>query len=30
MNKRKVCALGMAFMLAGCSAGGSGSGKNKH
>ena len=25
MNKRKVCALGMAFVLAGCSAGGSGS-----
>lgn len=29
MNKRKVCALGMAFMLAGCSAGGSGSGKEQ-
>lgn len=27
MNKRSVCALGMAFVLAGCSAGGSGSGK---
>ena len=29
MNKRKVCALGMAFVLAGCSAGGSGSGKEQ-
>lgn len=29
MNKRSVCALGMAFVLAGCSAGGSGSGKEQ-
>ena len=29
MNKRKVCALGMAFVLAGCSAGGSGSSKEQ-
>lgn len=30
MNKRSVCALGMAFVLAGCSAGGSGSSKEQH
>lgn len=29
MNKRSVCALGMAFVLTGCSAGGSGSGKEQ-
>ena len=29
MDKRSVCALGMAFVLAGCSAGGSGSGKEQ-
>lgn len=29
MNKRSVCALGMAFVLAGCSAGGSGSSKEQ-
>ena len=29
MNKRSVCTLGMAFVLAGCSAGGSGSGKEQ-
>ena len=29
MNKRSVCALGMAFVLAGCSAGGSSSSKEQ-